>query len=57
MNTSKIRQNLDWSPKETFESAIFITVQWFLDNQQWWSRIVNGTYQGTYQGQRLRLMK
>ena len=53
MNTSKIRQKLDWSPKETFESAIFITVQWFLDNQQWWSRIVNDTCQG----QRLGLMK
>ena len=53
MNTSKITQKLYWSSKETFESDISITVQWYLNNQQWWSRILNDTYQG----QRLGLMK
>jgi dTDP-glucose 4,6-dehydratase len=53
INPSKITQKLDWSPKESFESGIHKTVQWYLNNQQWWSRILNDTYQG----QRLGLMK
>ena len=53
INPSKITQKLDWSPKESFESGIHKTVQWYLNNQQWWARIVNDTYQG----QRLGLMK
>ncbi|SVE37136.1 uncharacterized protein METZ01_LOCUS489990, partial [marine metagenome] len=53
MNPSKITQQLDWSPNETFESGIHKTVQWYLNNQTWWSRILNDSYQG----QRLGLMK
>ena len=53
INSSKITQKLDWSPKESFESGIHKTVQWYLNNQQWWSRILDDTYQG----QRLGLMK
>ena len=53
INSSKITQKLDWSPKESFESGIHKTVQWYLNNQQWWSRILNDSYQG----QRLGLMK
>ena len=53
MNPSKITQQLGWSPNETFESGIHKTVQWYLNNQQWWSRILNDSYQG----QRLGLMK
>ena len=53
IDPSKITQKLDWLPKETFESGIHKTVQWYLNNQQWWSRILNDTYQG----QRLGLMK
>jgi dTDP-glucose 4,6-dehydratase len=53
INPSKITQKLDWLPKETFESGIYKTVQWYLNNKQWWSNILNITYQG----QRLGLMK
>ena len=53
INPSKITQKLNWSPKESFESGIHKTVQWYLNNQQWWSRILDDTYQG----QRLGLMQ
>ena len=53
INPSKITQKLNWSPKESFESGIHKTVQWYLNNQQWSSLILNDTYQG----QRLGLMK
>jgi dTDP-glucose 4,6-dehydratase len=53
INPSKITQKLNWLPKETFESGIHKTVLWYLNNQPWWSSILNKTYQG----QRLGLMK
>ena len=53
IDPSKITQKLDWLPKETFESGIHKTVQWYLNHQQWWSRILDDSYQG----QRLGLMK
>ena len=53
IDPSKITQKLDWSPKETFESGIHKTVQWYLNNKPWWSSILKATYQG----QRMGLMK
>jgi dTDP-glucose 4,6-dehydratase len=53
INPSKITQKLNWLPKETFESGIQKTVQWYLNNQPWWSSILKTTYQG----QRMGLMK
>ena len=53
IDPSKITQKLDWLPKETFESGIQKTVQWYLNNKPWWSSILNTTYQG----QRMGLMK
>ena len=53
IDPSKITQKLDWLPKETFESGIHKTVQWYLNNQPWWSSILKTTYQS----QRLGLMK
>ena len=53
IDPSKITQKLDWLPKETFESGIHKTVQWYLNNKPWWSSILNTTYQG----QRMGLMK
>ena len=53
IDPSKITQKLNWLPKETFESGIHKTVQWYLNNKPWWSSILNTTYQG----QRMGLMK
>jgi len=44
INTSKIKNQLEWKPKETFETGIRKTIQWYLDNEHWWRRIQDGTY-------------
>lgn len=44
INSSKIQQELGWQPHENFESGFRKTVQWYLDNQRWWQRIVSGDY-------------
>lgn len=45
IDASKIQRELGWKPQETFESGIRKTVQWYLDNRQWWERVLNGSYQ------------
>ncbi|WP_110648377.1 dTDP-glucose 4,6-dehydratase [Salinicola peritrichatus] len=46
IDASKIQRELGWTPQETFESGMRRTVQWFLDNDVWWRRVQNGSYQG-----------
>jgi dTDP-glucose 4,6-dehydratase len=44
IDPTKIRDELGWEPKEDFESGFRKTVQWYLDNQDWWQNIVDGDY-------------
>jgi dTDP-glucose 4,6-dehydratase len=44
IDASKIQRELGWTPKETFESGIRKTVQWYLNNPQWWQRVLSGDY-------------
>ncbi|MBP84456.1 MAG: dTDP-glucose 4,6-dehydratase [Verrucomicrobiales bacterium] len=43
---SKINRELQWEPKESFVSGLKKTVQWYLANQSWISRIEDGSYRG-----------
>ncbi|MNG72898.1 dTDP-glucose 4,6-dehydratase [compost metagenome] len=45
IDASKIERELGWKPKETFESGIRKTVQWYLDNPSWVEHIKSGAYQ------------
>jgi dTDP-glucose 4,6-dehydratase len=45
IDASKIARELDWRPEETFETGMRKTVQWYLENQGWWKRVLNGRYQ------------
>ncbi|MBV4396256.1 dTDP-glucose 4,6-dehydratase [Advenella alkanexedens] len=45
IDASKIQRELGWQPKETFETGLRKTVQWYLDNEDWWQRVKAGTYQ------------
>jgi len=45
IDASKIERELGWRPQETFESGIRKTVRWYLDNRQWWERVLDGSYQ------------
>ena len=44
IDASKIDRTLGWRPQETFESGIRKTVEWFLHNKEWWSRVLDGSY-------------
>jgi dTDP-glucose 4,6-dehydratase len=41
---SKLTTELGWVPKETFESGIKKTIEWYLDNQAWVNQIKSGAY-------------
>lgn len=44
IDSTKIREELGWEPKEDFESGFRKTVKWYLDNQGWWQHILDGSY-------------
>lgn len=46
IDASKIEKELGWRPAETFESGIRKTVEWYLNNEQWWRRVQDGSYAG-----------
>ncbi|AGP43776.1 dTDP-glucose 4,6-dehydratase 2 [compost metagenome] len=46
IDASKIETELGWRPQETFESGIRKTVEWYLVNELWWSRVKDGSYAG-----------
>ncbi|WP_417504258.1 dTDP-glucose 4,6-dehydratase [Marinomonas gallaica] len=44
IDASKIADELGWEPEETFTSGMRKTVQWYLANESWWQRVLNGDY-------------
>ena len=44
IDASKIERELGWVPGETFETGLRKTVQWYLDNSDWWRRVLSGAY-------------
>jgi len=44
INAKKINKNLGWKPQENFESGIRKTVEWYLNNKEWYDNIQNGSY-------------
>ena len=45
IDATKLQSKLGWMPQETFESGIRKTVEWYLGNQDWVSRVQSGEYQ------------
>ncbi|WP_053820797.1 dTDP-glucose 4,6-dehydratase [Candidatus Pseudothioglobus singularis] len=44
IDNTKIKNELDWEPKENFKSGMQKTVEWYLDNLLWSENIKNGSY-------------
>jgi dTDP-glucose 4,6-dehydratase len=44
IDASKIEKELGWMPEETFETGLRKTVEWYLNNKTWWSRVLDGSY-------------
>ena len=45
IDSTKLQQELGWVPAETFETGMRKTVQWYLNNEDWWQNVLNGSYQ------------
>lgn len=50
IDSSKMAQDLNWVPAETFETGLRKTVEWYLANSMWWQRVLSGAYQLTRLG-------
>lgn len=48
---SKIKNELGWEPKVSFEEGIAKTVEWYKNNESWWKNIKSGAYQEYYKKQ------
>ena len=44
IDPTKINEELGWLPKTSFEEGIKKTVQWYLDNKEWWQHVLSGEY-------------
>jgi dTDP-glucose 4,6-dehydratase len=51
IDASKLKRELGWKPKETFDTGIKKTVQWYLDNPVWIEGVVSGSYREWLQKQ------
>lgn len=45
IDATKIKNDLGWTPEETFDSGIRKTVEWYLNNLEWCRRVQDGSYQ------------
>lgn len=49
IDASKARKELGWEPKINFEEGIRSTIQWYIENKEWWQRIKSGEYREYYE--------
>jgi dTDP-glucose 4,6-dehydratase len=45
IDATKLRTELGWQPKYTFDTGIEQTIKWYLENKEWWENIISGEYQ------------
>ena len=50
IDCSKLRNDLGWSPRESFASGLRKTVQWYLDNPNWVAKVASGEYREWIKG-------
>ena len=46
IDPAKIADELGWRPAHAFEEGIDSTVAWYLENETWWARVLDGSYRG-----------
>lgn len=51
IDATKIHQELGYEPSVTFEQGLSITIDWYLENEEWLQRVTSGEYQNYYQQQ------
>ena len=50
MDFAKLNTELGWSPKHSFEAALFSTVKWYLENRPWWEPLLAAHNAGIRRG-------
>ncbi|MGX2960680.1 dTDP-glucose 4,6-dehydratase [Peribacillus sp. JNUCC 23] len=48
IDPKKLIYELGWKPQYTFDTGIVETIQWYIDNQEWWKNIKSGSYLDYY---------
>lgn len=51
IDSSKLSGELGWRPSVTFEQGMELTVDWYLQHEEWLRNVTSGEYQKYYQGQ------
>lgn len=51
IDPQKLEVELGWKPTYNFDTGIAQTIQWYLDNKQWWENIISGEYQNYFEKQ------
>lgn len=51
IDATKINKELGWKPSVTFEEGLSLTIDWYLNNQEWLQHVTSGVYQQYYQKQ------
>ncbi|WP_124980835.1 dTDP-glucose 4,6-dehydratase [Nonlabens xiamenensis] len=51
IDATKIKHQLGWEPSVTFEEGLSSTIDWYLNNQEWLTRVTSGAYQTYYKEQ------
>ena len=44
IDPTKLETELGWKPKYTFDTGIEQTIDWYLNNREWWEHIISGEY-------------
>ena len=48
IDPTKIETELGWKPQYVFETGIKQTIDWYLENKEWWEHIISGDYKNYY---------
>ena len=51
INSNKIRNELGWEARHSFNNAMKVTIDWYLRNEKWWTEIISGDYRNYYKTQ------
>lgn len=49
IDPTKIKEDLGWYPETPFEKGIVLTIDWYLENEEWMNNVTSGNYQKYYE--------
>ena len=49
IDPTKIHNELGWLPETKFEDGIRMTIDWYLNNREWWENIISGDYRNYFE--------